>query len=246
MKRFIFALFMLLLTGFYETSVLAASTSQSAERLKFDEKVMLRDSVRIDGKIIYLGDLFSNTGDKANIALAHSPAPGKRAIFVARWLYRVAKAYKLKWRPLSKLDQIIVQRTSSIITQEEIAEQLQEILRDQGADPEMEIHFSNRLLRIHVAGEGINEIGFENVNFDPRTNRFSAIIHAPAGDLAALRTRLTGRLYATTEIPVAARRILKGELISKSDLRWKRIRTSRLQNDAVSSLEDLIPLSEVA
>ena len=179
MKRSFLALSMLLATGFTQASVAAAGTQTPTSALtELAPSVMLRDSALIDGKIIYLGDLFSNTGDKADIALAHAPKPGKRAIFDARWLYRVAKAYKLNWRPLSNRDVIVVQRTSSIISREEIAEQFLYILVERGADPEMEIHFSTRMLSMHVAGEGMFEIGFENVNFDPRTLRFSALIHA--------------------------------------------------------------------
>jgi flagella basal body P-ring formation protein FlgA len=166
--------------------------------------------------------------------------PGKRAVYDARWLYRVAKAYKLNWRPLSNRDTIVVQRTSSIITQEEITEQLKQTLVEQGADPEMEIHFSTRTLNIHVAGDGMSKVGFEKVNFNTRTLQFSAMMHAPAGDPTAPRKRVTGRLHGTTEIPVAARRILKDEIINKSDLRWFKVRTSRLQNDTISNLADII------
>ena len=202
--------------------------------------IFLRESAKIDGKVIYLGDLFSNTGDKANIALAYAPKPGKRAVFDARWLSRVAKAYQLDWRPMGQRDRIVVQRVSSVITQDEIAEQLRDVLADQGADPDMEINFSNRQLRLHTAGTGNGEIGFEDIAYDPRTNRFAVVIFAPAGDPSAPRIRVTGRMYPTTEIPVAARRLLKGDLITKSDIRWTRVRSGRLQNDAVSSLEDLI------
>ena len=241
MQRLYLALFMLGTIGFAPSSVTASGSQNPATILtELAPNVMLRDSALVNAKVIYLGDLFSDTGDKADKPLAHAPKPGKRAVFDARWLYRVAKAYKLNWRPLSNRDTIVVQRSSSIISQEEIAEQLQYVLVEQGADPEMELHFSTRMLSMHVAGEGKFQIGFENVNFDTRTLRFSAIIHAPAGDPTATRKRLTGRLHNTTEIPVAARRLLKGEIIIKSDLRWLKVRTSRLQNDAVSNLEDLI------
>lgn len=204
------------------------------------QAIMLRESAQIDGQIIYLGDLFSHTGDKASIALAYAPKPGKRAIFDARWLSRVAQAYQLNWRPLTHRDHIVVQRTSSVITRAEIAEQLREALIEYGADPDMEIQFSNRQLSLHVAGEGINEIGFENISYDTHTHRFAVVVYAPVGDAAAPRTRLTGRLYPTTEIPVAARRLLKGDIINKGDIRWTRVRTSRLQTDAVSNIDDLI------
>jgi flagella basal body P-ring formation protein FlgA len=240
MKRVFLAISMLTAIGFIQTSAVAGSEKSANILTEFAPRVMLRDAALVRGKVVVLGDIFANTGNKANTTIAYSPAPGKRAVFDARWLYRVAKAYKLDWRPLSNRDTIVVQRESSTISQEEITEQLKETLVEQGANPEMEIHFSTRIVNIHVASDVISEIGFENVNFNTRTLQFSAMIHAPAGDPKAPRKRVTGRLHGTTEIPVAARRILKGEIINKSDLRWLKVRTSRLQNDAISNLEELI------
>ncbi len=240
MKRILSAFILLASLGFAPSSAHAASNGLQLEKMGITPGVMLRESAMVSSKVIYLGDVFANTGDKGNIALAYAPGAGKRAVFDARWLYRVAKAYKLDWRPLTNRDQIVVQRVSSVITQDEIAEQLREHLADKGADPDMEIHFSNRLLQMHVVGEGIYDIGFEDVSFDPRSKRFSAIAHAPAGDPAAPRTRITGQLFDMTEVPVTARRILKGEVINKSDLQWVRVRTNRLQNDAVASMEELV------
>ena len=64
----------------------------------------------------------ANRADKADAAVAYAPAPGERAIFDARWLYRVARAYRLNWRPLSARQQIVVERVSQIIERSEIVD----------------------------------------------------------------------------------------------------------------------------
>lgn len=240
MKRIIYTFLSILSLGVATNIAQAANEKAVVEISGPSQGVMLRESAQIDGKIIYLGDIFSNTGDKDNIALAYAPKPGKRSVFDARWLSRVAKAYQLDWRPLGHRDHIVVQRLSTVITQDEIAEQLKEALADQGVDPDMEISFSNRQIRLHIAGTGNGEIGFEDIAYDPRTNRFAVVVFAPAGDPSAQRNRLTGRLYPTTEIPVAAHRLLKDDVIGKSDIRWARVRNSRLQNDTLSNIEDVI------
>lgn len=240
MNRLILPLLSLLLLGAAPSFAKEVGKSTVIEISGPSQGVMLRGSAQIDGTVIYLGDIFSNTADKATIALAYAPKPGKRAIYDARWLYRVAKAYKLNWRPLGHRDNIVVQRVSSVITQAEIAEQLSEALADQGVDPDMEISFSNRQIRLHIAGAGNGEIGFEDIAYDPRTHRFAVVVYAPAGDPSAPRSRLTGRLYPTTEVPVASRRLLKGDIINESDIHWKRVRTGRLQTDAISNMQDVI------
>jgi len=202
--------------------------------------VSLNESVRLDGKIIHLGDLFSNTGDKAGSAIAYTPAPGKRAIYDARWLYQIARAHKLNWRPLSRFDRIVVERSSTVIDHKQIAEETLLALVEQGADPDMEVEFSNRMLRLYVAGDADAIVGVEDSILDPRTNRFSAIIYAPAGDPAAKRIRVTGKLHRTQDVPVPVRRILAGEIIHKEDLKWVKLRARRLQNDVVVSALGLI------
>jgi len=202
--------------------------------------ITLQESVRLDGKIVYLGDLFTNVGDKAGIAVAYTPSPGKRAVFDARWLSRVARMHRLKWRPLSRHDRIVVERASTVISREQIAEEVLTALIDQGAEPGMDVEFSNRMLRLHVGSQDVADVGVEDSILDPRTNRFSAIIHAPAGDPGAKRIRVTGRIYSTSEIPVPTRRILGGEIIRKADIKWIKVRSRRLQNDVIVSDLDLI------
>lgn len=235
--------------GFFLAAILALALSHGfANAQTIAEKpaaqVALKDSSRLDGKIIYLGDLFSNLSEtKREIAVAYTPAPGKRAVFDARWLYRVARSHKLKWRPLSRHDRIVIERTSTIINRDQIAEDVLSALLDEGADPDMEVEFGNRNLRLHVGGDELAVLGIDDAIFDARSLRFSAIIHAPAGDPAAKRVRITGRLHRTSEVPVPVRRILAGEVIRKEDLKWIKVRSRRLQRDIVHSDLDMIGMS---
>jgi len=210
---------------------------QKPDTVDFEKQapVTLQDSVRLDGKIVHLGDLFMNVGNKAGTAIAYTPAPGKRTVFDARWLDRIARAHRLKWRPLSPHDRVVVERTSTVINRDQIAEEVLMALVDQGAEPDVEVEFSNRMLRLHVAGQDIAVVGVEDSILDPRTNRFSAVIHAPAGDPGAQRIRVTGRIHRTSEVPVPTRRILGGEVIRKEDIKWIKVRSRRLQNDVILS-----------
>jgi len=202
--------------------------------------VVLRESVSVDGKTVRIGDLFLNVGEKANVAIAYAPEPGSRAVFDARWLLKVARAYKLDWRPMGRHDNVVVQRNATLITREEIADQVAMALAEQGVDPDMTVEFSNRTLRMYVPRNKAASIGVEDAEYEPRTKRFSAVIHAPAGDLSAKRVRVSGRLYKTMEIPVPARRVLAGEVISREDIKWIRVRASRLHTDIIVDEVDLV------
>jgi flagella basal body P-ring formation protein FlgA len=103
MKKLIFTLVAAALL--MPTGAMAAgkSSARSARAAKAEievagrkAKVLLRESVTVKSKMVLLGDIFTHTGENADIPIAYAPEPGKRAIFDARWLYRVARTYGLK------------------------------------------------------------------------------------------------------------------------------------------------------
>ena len=55
--------------------------------------------------------------------------------------------------------------------------------------------------------------------------------------------RVSGRVDAVSEIPVLARRIMRGDNISKRDIRWIKLRSNRLQRDMVIDHADLIGMT---
>ena len=202
--------------------------------------VTLRQSVTVSGRLVRLGDLFVPAGDKAEAAVAYAPAPGKRAIFDARWLYRVARAYGLNWRPLSIHEKAVVARESIVIGRREIADHILAALVAKGVDADMRVELSNRMLRIHVPGDSTATVAVEDVAYEPRTRRFIAIVAAPADDPAARRIRVTGRVHRVIDVPVLTRRVLAGEVIRERDVKWIAMRSDRLQRDTIQDPGALI------
>ncbi len=202
--------------------------------------VTLRQSVTVSGTLVRLGDLFVPAGDKAEAAVAYAPAPGKRAIFDARWLYRVARAYGLNWRPLSIHEKAVVARDSIVIGRREIADHILAALVERGVDADMQVELSNRMLRIHVPGDSTATVAVEDVAYEPRTRRFIAIVAAPADDPAARRIRVTGRVHRVIDVPVLTRRVLAGEVIRARDVKRIAMRSDRLQRDTIQDPGALI------
>ncbi len=204
------------------------------------EPVSLRQFVVVADTVVRLGDLFTNAGDKADAIIAYAPKPGRHTVFDARWLYRVAHAYGLAWRPLGAKEQTRVTRDSVAIGRDEIGEHILAALVEKGAEPDMVVALSNSLLRIHVPGDSSTTIAVEDATYAPRSRRFTAILVAPAGDPAAQRIRVTGRLHQITEVPVPARLIGKGKVITRSDIQWIKVRSRLLQRNIVRDAADLI------
>lgn len=202
--------------------------------------IILHDYAMVSGAFIRLGDLFANAGDKAGTNVAYSPEPGEKATFDARWLAKVAQSFKLDWKPMSRLDQITVQRESVSIGREEIEERILAVLAEKGIGSGMVAELSNRMMRIHLPIDAEPTLEVEDAVFDVRTQRFTAVVAAPAGDPKAKRHRVSGLVYRVAEVPVLNRRVMKDEVIGEKDIQWVKMRADRMQNDTISSANDLI------
>lgn len=205
------------------------------------DSAMLRPSVSVTGDVVRLGDLFAGAGERADVAVARAPAPGRRAVFDARWLYRVARAHGLAWRPTSLHDQSLVERASLVIDRETIEEHVLAALVPHGVDPRTaEVEISNRLLRLHVATDSLATVAIEDIAYDRRTRTFGAVVQAPADRPLAQRLRITGRVHRIAEVPVPVRRIGRDEVIAAEDVTWLSVRAGTLPRDTIVAAEDLI------
>ena len=202
---------------------------QAAGIASIDTKVTLKDAVIVEGNYILLGDLFTNAGPKADTRVAYAPKPGRRSHFDAKWLYRVARAYGLKWRPLTLKTRAIVERSSQEIFRDEIEDALTASFQDQGYRDKFEVELGNRSLKIYVAANEPATIGVENLSINRSTGRFVATMVTPANKPGAKRYRLTGRVHRLVQVPVISRRISRGEIIRKNDIEWIDVREYTLR-----------------
>lgn len=231
MKRRLIALALLALTG-----ALLAPGSLAAPAVQ----VVLRPSVVVDSRVVTLGDLFTNAGERAGAAVAYAPAPGKRAVFDVRWLYRVAKAHGLSWRPLTLRDQAVVKRASMVVGRDEVESHILDALIPYGIESNAKVELSNRLLQIHLPEGSTAGIGIDDITYNPRTGYFAAMLSAPANSPNAQRYRVTGRVHEVQEIPVLAERVLPGEIIREADIEWMTLRADSVRADTIVDAGDLI------
>jgi flagella basal body P-ring formation protein FlgA len=223
----------------------AAHATQSAKSAgaapeERTEAVVLREYVEVNSKQVRLGDLFANAGKKADIIVAYAPEPGDRAVFDANWLYRVARSFKLKWRPLSIKERVVVVRKSVVIGHQKIEDAILAALLARGVSEDMSIELSNQMMRIHIASGKPATVEAEDVILNRRTGRFTAILVAPAGSASGQRTRVTGYMFKTIEAPVLASQVPAGEIIKKDDIKWIKMRARRLSKDVILDANELI------
>ncbi len=203
--------------------------------------VTLRNMVSITDDVIYLGDLFVNIDrDLADRVVSYAPEPGRQATYGAQWLYRVARYFKLDWKPRTARAGAVITRESIIIDRQQIEEMIMMHLVDQGADPEMDAELSNRNLRLYLPVTSVPDIAIDDLKYDERTRRFTVSISAPANSPAAQHYRLTGRVYLMTDVPVLVRQVSSREVIAQGDIEWQRLRSDQISSDTVLDPIDLV------
>ena len=200
----------------------------------------LRSQIVADGDTLRLGDFFEPAGDYGTTVVAYAPEPGRRAVFDANWLARVAQRYGLDWRPTSRRDQTVVERLSTVITASNIVAALQNELQAKGFGDDFEIAMANPQLQIHIPVDQPPTVAVVELTTDASGERMTAVVAAPAGDPTAKHFRVRGRLHAIVEMPVPARPIRPGQEIEMDDLTWVRYRRALLRNNMLSDPADLI------
>lgn len=240
MRKLLTQLAIIAITAAMPVAALAAE--EPAANIAKDAPSQLNDHIVVQENVVRVGDLFTNAGEKAEIAVAYSPEPGKRAVFDARWLYRVARAYQINWQPLGAATQVTVERDAIAVSQDDIKAQVLIALAEQGVSDDMDVEFATRFQQIYLPAGSNPQITVENIDYNARTGRFTAIIAAP-GSAGTERIRLTGRAFRTVEVPVLTARVLRGDLITQNHIEWTKMKADRVQQDVIVDAQDLVGMT---
>jgi len=108
---------------------------------------------------------------------------------------------------------------------------------------DIKIDFSSRSIRLYVPANRPATVGIESLSYDPSTGRFVATVAAPAGDPAAHRQRVTGRVHSLIPVPVLAKKMFRGEVIRGHHLEWKKIRKTSIRRQTITESEQLIGMA---
>ena len=189
--------------------------------------------VTVTGEIVRLGDIFENTGAKAETAIAYAPPPGRRATLDANWLAETARQNDLAWKPRTPADQVTVVRASQKIGTDAIMAELTSALRNYSGDGEIKIDLDDRTPEIDVAVDAAPTLAIRNLRINEATGRFTAAVLAPA-DRPTVELPITGRALRVTEVPVLAHRLDRGDVIRLGDVVMAKVAMNQVGRDTMT------------
>lgn len=217
----------------------AAATGQTLP----ESPATLRPAVTVEGPSVRLGDLFVGVERDADAIVAAAPAPGERVVLEAHWLARVARAYKVNWKPVSRLDRVALARAGQILDRQTIDALIQQALARDGVAGELEIELDGRLTELHYPFDATEPASLSRLQFDRRTQRFAGLLVVPANHPESRRYPISGRIYEQSVLPALARRVAPGELIEERDLAWIRVRAEQVNPNTLTEADQLVGLS---
>lgn len=195
------------------------------------EAASVRETAEVRDSIVRVGDLFYDAGAAAEIPAAKAPPPGRREIFDARRLMGIAQRHKLDWKPRSRYDRSIVTRAGRRIPRGEIEKRLSAALRARGLvrSDSVKVSIFDRKLKVFSAIGMEKPFSIENIRYDRRSRRVTAVLVVPHDAESATRVDVSGRAEAVTEVPVLTRRIRRGEIVERRDIAWRQFPEARLR-----------------
>ena len=204
------------------------------------ENVTLRSDITVEAEQITLGDIFTGAGEKADLVVAPSPAPGETTVFKAISVARFLNSHGLDWRPATPVRRIAVRRLGVIIPQQLVIDELRAALEHELGVEQFEMNLGMQNMQIQIAANLPQTVSVENLFVNRANGQFVAELVAPAHSDRGHRIRLTGQVHEQTLVPVLKRFKSPGEEIQENDIDYIAERTSTLGRQVVTDASLLI------
>ncbi len=197
--------------------------------------VQLNPIVEVDNDFIRVGDIFTNAGKASAKVALRAPKPGKETTLTAVWLWKLARAYRLDWRPTSKHDFAMASRKSRTIDTDTISRAIGDSMFDQTGDDDLiELILDDPRASLHLPMNVEPTIRVDRFRYDSASGRFSGVVIAPAEGRALEKLIVAGRVHRMAEVAVPVGRLSKGHVIRNRDLEIIRFRADKLGQNVVS------------
>ncbi len=201
----------------------------------------LRSLTTLHVQVVRLKDLFDDAGRNADRVLGPGPAPGARIVVEARQLAAIAREFDVNWRPISSGDRAVLDRPGRPLDRELALGALRQALASAGASDDCRIELAAFTAPIVPADAAVTP-AVSQMDFDPASGRFTAVLTLTGPSITPIDTRVSGRAEAVVEVPVAAQRLLPGTVLVAEDVRMAKLPADQLQGRVARTIADVVGL----
>ncbi len=216
----------------FSTMLMTAAPAGAAE---------LKVAPKVDDTVIRLGDLFDDVGDKAAEIVMQAPAPGETEKLSSYDLDRIAKDYELEWDRPSYIRTVMIQRDGIAFSLNDLSELVLDAAAQQGLTQKVQvtIYGNGRGLYLPTMSS-VGDIEVERFVMSDRMDRFNATLLIPTGGPVPKKLKINGSLEEVRMVPMLARMVTPGEVITQQDIAWNEYPAKRLNRNSVLDQQSLI------
>jgi flagella basal body P-ring formation protein FlgA len=221
-------------------SLVAPGTAFSAEQPR------LKAQVTVHGPLVTLGDLIDGAGESSSVAVFRAPDLGMAGTVRADRIIAAAEARGITGLVTDGIQSVAVSRLGRAIESDEvsnvIARHIVEIGRGERIE-DIDVALDRIQQPVVVENTAIDMMTVDKFEYDPSTGRFAALLKISDSQAAAAGLRFTGRAIEIIEVPVLARMIERGEIISPRDIVIDRMPRSAIRSDIITDANRLTGMS---
>jgi flagella basal body P-ring formation protein FlgA len=204
----------------------------------------LRPEIAITSDIVRIGDLVTDAGELADIAVFRAPDLGHVGTVAARQVLDALRQHGLEEVMTLGINEVTVTRLSRHFSTGEIQQRIAAALAGQrglGSPDDLSLTFDREVRPLHV-NLAAGDLTVASASFDPRSRRFDVTL-ATDGSATPLRLRHTGTLVETTPTAVLVRPLGRGDVIRASDIVIERRPRSNVPSGALDQPEQLVGMA---
>ncbi len=190
----------------------------------------LRPVATLTSAQVRLSDLFDDAGANAARVLGPAPPLGGRIIVEAAQLGAIARQFGVAWQPGSLADRAVLDRPGRPLPREDALEAVRVGLRAAGAPADCDAELPGFAAPL-VPFEGTVQPVASQVEYDPISGRFAAILSITGDGMEPLNTRVVGRVQETVEVAVTTSRLPAGTVLRPENVAVSRVRASQVQTE---------------
>lgn len=196
------------------------------------EAPRLRAMVTVHGPLVTLGDLVENAGPASGVAVFQAPDPGTTGTVRAERIVTAANGSGLAGVSAGGLHSVTVTRAARAIDADEvtgvIAGRLAAI-SGAGRIEDMDVTLDGFSEPVAIESTAVAPLAVRDLQHDSRNGRFSAVLGVADSAALSAGIRVTGRAIEIVEVPVLARAVERGEMISPVDITTERLPRNALR-----------------
>lgn len=210
------------------------------------DPLILKEQIRVHGKVVTLGDLFENTGSAHSIAVFRSPDLGTEGFVTARRVKQAAARHGLDWANLGEIEQIVVRRPARTIRVNEMERAVrQELANVMGVDDisMIKIDLTGNPKPRKIDARITAPLVAKSVDYSAHADRFTALLAFEDAKQSSKTYRIHGRVFEAVETMVPARIINRGETIKADDVRMVQVQKSQLVSGRPMLQDDIVGMA---